>query len=169
MPSSRYLISSQTLSSAAASVTFSSIPATFDDLVLQHSSRATTGNLSLFMEINGSTSNLSVILLGADGSSAFSYKSPAEYPGEWFGYKSTSNDTSNTFGSGELYIPGYTVSRNKPFSSVSVSENNSSTAYMSAAAKLWSNTAAITSITIYGQSGDLASGSSFYLYGLKSS
>jgi len=160
------LINSNVLASSAASVTFSAIPATYTDLVIRHSTRATTSNLSLFMKINGATTGLSVTLLGADGGSAFSYRSPAEYPGEWFGYKSTSGDTANTFGSGELYIPSYTVSQNKPFSSVSASENNSTTAYMAAAAKLWSNTAAITSIELYGQTGDLASGSSFYLYGI---
>jgi len=169
MPSSRYLISSQTLGSAAASVTFSSIPATYTDLVIRHSSRATTSNLSLFMKINGATTGLSVTLLGGDGGSAFSYRSPADYSGEWFGYKSTSGNTANTFGSGELYIPSYTASQNKPFSSVSASENNGTTAYMAAAAKLWSNVAAITSIELYGQSGDLDTGSSFYLYGIKNS
>ena len=160
------LISSNVLSSSAASVTFSAIPATYTDLVIRHSSRATTSNLSLFMKINGATTGLSVTLLGGDGSSAFSYRSPADYSGEWFGYKSTSGNTANTFGSGELYIPSYTASQNKPFSSVSASENNGTTAYMAAAAKLWSNTAAITSIELYGQSGDLDTGSSFYLYGI---
>ena len=169
MPSTYTLIKGETIGSSAASYTFTAIPSTFTDLVVRHSTRATTSNLSLFIKINGATTGLSVTLLGGDGGSAFSYRSPTDYSGEWLGYKSTSGNTANTFGSGEVYIPNYTVSQNKPFSSTSVTENNASDAYIGLGAKLWSNTAAITSIEIYGQSGDLAAGSSFYLYGIKNS
>jgi hypothetical protein len=163
------LIQAQTLASSAASVTFSSIPATYTDLVLRHSSRATTSNVQLYMKVNGATTGLSVTLLGGDGGTAFSYNSPSGYPGEWLGFKDRSTDTANTFGSGEVYIPSYTVSQNKPFSTVSVTENNASDAFIGLGAKLWSNTTAITSLEIYGQSGDLATHSSFYLYGIKNS
>jgi len=162
------LIQAQTLASSQASVTFSSIPATYTDLVLRHSIRATTTNVQTYIKINTSTASQSVTLLLSDGSGVYTYRNP-DYPAEWIAYKSTSGNTANTFGSGEIYIPNYTVAQNKPFSSVSVTENNASDAFIGIGAKLWSNTAAITSLEIYGQSGDLALGSSFYLYGIKNS
>ncbi len=44
----RFLISSQTLSTAAASVTFSAIPATYTDLVLKMTTRMATGTFGEF-------------------------------------------------------------------------------------------------------------------------
>ena len=61
MPSSRILISSQTLGSSAASVTFSSIPATYTDLVLKVSVRSDVAATAdtLFMQFNSITSGYS--------------------------------------------------------------------------------------------------------------
>ena len=69
----------------------------------------------------------------------------------------------------ELYLPNYLVSANKPFSYISAQENNATTAYIYANASLWSNTAAVTSLTLTSAAGNIDTGSSFYLYGLKSS
>ena len=77
--------------------------------------------------------------------------------------------TANTFGNFELYIPNYTVSANKPYSSITSLENNTATqAYANAAiAGLWRNTAAITSITMTSDaSQSFIQYSSFYLYGI---
>lgn len=76
--------------------------------------------------------------------------------------------TANTFSNGELYIPNYAGSANKPTSWFNAQENNTTTAYINSHANLWSNTSAITSITLTASVGtnEIKSGSSFYLYGI---
>jgi len=55
----RFLISSQTLSTAAASVTFSAIPATYTDLVLKMTTRMATGTFGEFsVQFNSDSSAL---------------------------------------------------------------------------------------------------------------
>ena len=167
------LISSNVLSSSAASVTFSSIPATYTDLVVRASVRTDRSDIqdSLNLTFNGDTSAVySNTRFRGDGATATSNRSSGEaYALMAFGAVGATA-TSNTFSSVELYIPSYTVSQNKPSSAFIVGENNSATAYIAAIAPLWRNTSAITSIAFVPAVGpNFVSGSSFYLYGLKSS
>jgi hypothetical protein len=177
MPNTYTLIASNTLSTSAASVTFSSIPATFTDLVLKFSVRSTGGSNAfdhINVTFNGDTAtNYSRTYLSGDGAAASSARSTSA---SLFGMLQASDGataTSNTFSNGDLYIPSYTASQNKPISQDSAQENNSTTAFRVANAGLWRNTAAITSITLAvggsGGSTDFVSGSSFYLYGIKNS
>lgn len=171
MASSRQLISSQVLGTSASSVTFSSIPGTFKDLILRVSTRTTsagTGANSLRVYFNGSgaTTNYSLTRLNGNGATAASAAFTAQADGQ-FGWSPNDGSTANTFGSSELYIPSYTSSTNKPFSGFGLSEDNSTTAQLAATADLFSNTSAITSLTVLG-SVDFKAGSSFYLYGLSS-
>lgn len=171
MASSRYLIASQTLGSSAASVTFSSIPSTYTDLVLRASIRTTRAAVQseIYIYLNGDTaSNYSYTTLGGTGSAAFSGRVSSS-PVQAIGYVSAASATANTFGSVELYIPSYTVSQNKPLGSFGAAETNAAAVYMSADAGLWRSTATINSIQVIPDSNNFDTGSSFYLYGLKSS
>jgi hypothetical protein len=174
MPSSRFLISSQTLGSAAASVTFSSIPSGYTDLVLRMSIRnSTAGAYSATgrFRLNGDTAtNYSVTTLEGNGSSASSNRISSQTYGQltYNGYDAAGN-TASTFSSIEFYIPSYLASQNKPISTFTATENNSTTGILEADANLWRNTAAITSIEIYSDTGNFVTDSSFYLYGLKAS
>ena len=167
------LISSNTLSSSAASVTFSSIPSTYTDLVLRVSARSTRAATSNNMNyrLNAATTNYSYTYIYGSGSSAAS----ARGTGDTYQYLATmgsANSTTNTITSSELYIPSYTASINKLSSRVSAFENNSSTTWeIDAGADLYSSTSAITSITLYSGEGNFSFdvGSSFYLYGIKNS
>ena len=166
------LIQAQTLASAAATVTFSSIPATYTDLVLQLSARSTysgVGNQNLQIEFNGSAaSNYSMTWLLGTGSAASSARQAATTEG-WVGDIDTATSTANTFGSLEIYIPNYASSNKKPFSSFSVQETNATVANIKTQALLWGLTNAITSIRFKPDGGNLDVGSSFYLYGIKNS
>ena len=172
MPSSRQLISSQVLGSSVASVTFSAIPATYTDLVLRFSARTdATGAANVevlavaFNETYGT--NFSGIRVYGNGTSALSTLQTGQ-----FNYVVGVNDTAtaSTFSSAEMYIPSYLSNTNKPFLGFSVGENNATATQTVASAGLWSNTSAITSLSIKPNSGgNFLSGSSFYLYGLKSS
>ena len=173
MANTYVLISSNTLSSSAASVTFSSIPSTYTDLVLKVSARAATDTKPSAMEItlNGSTTSYSYTFLRVDSAgSPQSGRSSTTTSIRAFA-DSASDTTANTFSNAELYIPSYTASQNKPISLFSVLEDNATiTTYSpSAHAALWSVTDAITSISIKQSTGNIASGSSFYLYGIRSS
>jgi hypothetical protein len=163
------LIEAKTLASAAASVTFSSIPQTYTDLVLKISARQGAENAFNF-RLNGDSSSVySFILTGGDGSSATSSASSSVGQIVTRGIN-PSVATANTFGNAEIYIPNYTnTSYNKSISVEGVNENNATEIYMNLVAGLWSNTSAITSMEVIARAGNLVQYSTFYLYGIKNS
>lgn len=179
MPNTYTLIASNTLSSPASTITFSSIPQTYTDLIVRASTRTTSTTIfENYTEIrpNGSTTNRSMTYLNANGSTGESIRPftnwYAIYGFGGSGGGDSAGNTANTFDNYELYIPNYTGSNNKVMSGFGVAEQNSATSYMSATAGLWRNTAAITSIDIFmtaGSGGTFATNSSFYLYGIKNS
>jgi hypothetical protein len=160
------LINSNVLSSSAASVTFSSIPATYTDLVLKISARADDDTVNFRMTFNGDTAtNYSDIYLYGSGSttstgigSTTSFINPMGI--------NASSHTANTFGNAEVYIANYLASEYKSVGSYGAEENAASTAYIMIYSGLWRNTAAITSMSITPNSGNFVSTSSFYLYGI---
>ena len=165
------LISSNVLSSSAASVTFSSIPSTYTDLVLRCSTRdsADTPNTEIYIRLNGDTAtNYSSTHLWGDGSTASSLRR-SNTTGGYVVPNEPATYTTNTFANSEFYIPSYGVSQNKPISGFGAPETNATAASpLGVAATLWRNTAAITSITMYSANNFIV-GSSFYLYGIKNS
>lgn len=169
MASSRRLITSTTLSTSAASVTFSSIPATYTDLILKISARSDdAGNIgSLQLSINGTSAGHSSTEINGYNTTASSSRRSAGTR-LWFENAiDAGSTTTNTFSSVEIYIPSYLASQNKPLSGDYGAENNSASVWLrGATAGLWSNTAAITSLTFYQQGFNFVSGSTFYLYGL---
>ena len=163
------LINSNVLSSSAASVTFSAIPATYTDLVVRASARTDTAAAieSCQVQFNSDTAtNYSYVLISGNGSAASSnIYSSQNYVGSIPADAAIA--TSNTFASWEMYVPSYLVSQNKPLSVIGMQENNQTGAFIRPTAGLWRNTAAVTSITFAGVSGgNFVSGSSFYLYGI---
>jgi hypothetical protein len=171
MPVTYQLISSNVLGAAAASVTFSAIPATYTDLVLRWSARLDTTSSEVDLRFNSdSATNYSSTRIVGNGATASSSNVSSANILRFFESANYSTDTANTFNSMEIYIPSYTASQNKPFSSFVGTETNATTAYLVAQANLWRNTAAITSIVLDPiSSANFVSGSSFYLYGIKNS
>jgi hypothetical protein len=155
------LISSNTVGSGgAASVTFSSIAASWTDLIVKISARATTTTSDLKVTFNGATTSFSDIFLYNTGSATNTYIDAGI---------NDSSFTANTFSSTDLYIPNYLSSNYKSTSLDYTGETNGAGSYRWLDAGLWSNTAAITSITFTPTSGNIAQYSSFYLYGIKNS
>ena len=167
MANTYQLIEAQTLGSSAASITFSSIPATYTDLYLRVSTRLDNTDYWSGIAINGSTANFSMKNLQGSGTAA---SSASGSNGTLFLMANNSAYTANTFVSGEAYFPNYTSANYKSINTDSVMETNGPSAYMTMGAFLWSNTAAINSITLSGYGSDnFVQYSSFYLYGIKSS
>lgn len=168
MPSSRVLIASNTLGSAAASVTFSSIPGTYTDLVLKWSARCDTTTENVDIQLNAATTNYSLTQIDGYGSSGVaSSRSTTGLVGIRVYGMTNSNNTASTFGSAEFYLPNYAGSTNKPNSTFAATETNGTVALIQAVAGLRSNTDAVTSLKLQTGSGNFVAGSSFFLYGLK--
>jgi len=172
LPSTYTLISSNVLSTTAASVTFSAIPATFTDLVVRSSVRSTgtgAGVRNIYLSMNSVAANYSATQMrGLDSTASSSNRSGDS---SWIlGLSIGDGSTSNTFSNNEWYIPNYAGSASKISSNVNAAPNNTgSNQYDSAVANLQSSTAAITSLTLTDSSTGFATGSSFYLYGIKNS
>lgn len=168
------LIASVTVGSGgASSIDFTSIPGTYTDLCLKVSARNTRTDASfgyLYLTLNGSTSNFAGRFLWGNASSAASYSGTNNEINE---AQDTDYQTANTFGNTEIYIPNYASANYKSISADGVNENNSAAAdsaitYLTAS--LWSNTAAITSISLTTQATkSFKQYSSATLYGIKSS
>lgn len=160
------LIASSTAGSGGvANFDFTSIPATYTDLLVLFSGRSdrATGNATICqIEFNGNTSNYSFRHLGGDGSSAYSDSGNA---GD-IGYTNQSNNTASIFGNFAIYIPNYAGSTKKSYSSDYVMERDTTTTYSGLVAGLWDNTAAITSVKIKSAFNFLQY-STAYLYGIK--
>jgi hypothetical protein len=150
------------LNASAASVTFSNIPQSgYTDLKLVYSARTTTGGNDdeALISFNGSSTGFSQRNVYGTGSAAVSGTTPNQFAGS----VNATGSTANVFSNIEVYIPNYTSSNYKSYSIDSVAENNATAIVMRLAAGLWSNTAAITSVTL---TLGFAQYSTFSLYGL---
>jgi len=162
------LISSVTVGSGgAANIEFTSIPATYTDLKCVISARGATNQeaADVIVAFNGSSSNFIFRRLFSFQTTVYSDSGSTSN----FGQQPANAQTANTFGNGEFYIPNYTSSNYKSISADSSVETNSSSAFEFIGAALWSNTAAITSMTISGNGGNWLQYSTAYLYGIKNS
>lgn len=164
MPNTYTLLETVTVGAAgASSVTFNSIPQTgYTDLVVKMSARSTGTGLDVAVAPNGSTTGFTRRVVFGEGTNAQSNStSDSNYL-----FSDLSSYTASTFSNCELYIPNYTSANYKSFSSDNVTENNATGAYAILAAGLWSNTAAITSLTLTQSSGSFTQHSTFSLYGV---
>jgi hypothetical protein len=167
-------IASTTLVTTAASVTFSAIPATYTDLVLRFSGRTSAGSGAGYtaqIEFNGDTStNYSYRNIWNTSSTAVgSWSSSNDTYANLLGAINSNANTANTFSNCELYIPSYNSTANKPISGDTATEDNATSFTRAVTASLWRNSAAINQIKITTAASTFASGSSFFLYGIKNS
>jgi hypothetical protein len=175
MPNTYQLISSVTVGAGGVStISFSSIPQTYTDLVLKLSARSSSasGATYAYIQFNGSggTAYSQKRVYGTGSSVASNSDSNLANTGG--AMLINGNDrTANVFGSAEAYIPNYTSSINKSISIDSVEENSAtSQAYDFLSAALWANTSAITSITLTPESSaNFTQYSIASLYGIKNS
>ena len=171
MPTYTKIASNTVGSGGAASVTFSSIPQTFTDLVMKISSRqdANTNAVMLSFTFNGNATNYSRKNLYIDGTGIGNLTGSSETLSR-FAFSNSSTFTANTFTNAELYIPNYTSSNAKSVSADGTAENNATLGYISMSANLWNpaSQAAITSIAVSISSGgsSFVQYSTFTLYGI---
>ena len=164
MPATYEPISTQTLGTAVASVTFGSIPATYTDLVLiANSSTTTVGSSEINkMTFNSDTgTNYSTTTLAGDGSSASSFRATSQ------AYIRAGRNTANGdsyFVPNKIQIMNYA---NTTTYKTAIAQGPEANAYLETEVGLWRSTSAITSITLTAGSNNYKVGSTFTLYGIK--
>lgn len=168
------LISSQTLGGTTASVTFSSIPSTYNDLKLVVSARgdAAAYPVAINLKLNSDTAtNYSYTNLLGNSSAASSTRTSSQTV-DAIPNVDGASATASTFGAWEIYIPNYTSTGSKPFFGIDVVETNDATAAhaeIQANAHLYRGASGISSITLTPSSGNFVQYSTFTLYGIKNS
>ena len=164
------LIQQIELSSAQNSITFSSIPQIYTDLLVVFSLRAVSGNhpsQSISLNAYGTGTYTRLQLIGSGSAASSNTTTESEL---YLSQIPAVLNTANTFGNTQVYIPNYTGSANKTLSADLVSEQNATQAYQTITAGYWNQTAAVTSVSLqtYGRTIDLAQYSSAALYGITS-
>jgi len=167
------LISSNTLASDITSVTFSSIPQTYTDLVIRYSARTNGGGAvgdTCNITFNSDTgTNYSRVTMRSNGSVAASFIGANASSVNFHTNVNGSGGTSNTFASVEIYVPNYTSTSTRPISVSNVQEDNATRGDVYAGASQYRGSSAISSITWSAPGSLFLTGSSFYLYGIKNS
>lgn len=151
-------IATTTLGSAQTSITFSSIPSTFTDLIIVVSGTSSSG-FGTALRFNSDTgTNYSNTYLYGDGSSALSGRDSNENLG-YLGYFSTGQ--SDTI----AHIMNYA---NTTTYKTTIGRGNQAGVLTVARAMLWRSTAAINSVQLYlGGTVTFGSGTVASLYGIK--
>jgi hypothetical protein len=160
------LISSVTVgATSVANMEFTSIPATFTDLLLKIScrnDRSGSLNDAVTLQFNNDSSG--------SGKRIFGNGSAITNGASRYVIDNGPTSTANTFANIEFYIPNYRTSLNKTYSAEGVMENNATTAFATLVAGIWTSSAAITSIRIVEEVGsNFVQYSTAHLYGIKNS
>ena len=158
MPSTYDKIATNTLGSAAASVTFSSIPLTYTDLVLVQVSQITTGAGTGTIQINGDiASNYSNTFLTGNGSTATSTRNSSTVI---FSGDASATDLQTSIYSFQNYANTTT------YKTVLIRSNVASGS-LSAVVGMWRSTTALDAIKVGTNTSTFIAGSTFTLYGIK--
>jgi hypothetical protein len=173
MPNTFSLIASSTVGSGGTpNITFSSIPSTYTDLCLLlsvRSSRAGVIEDGLGIQINSSTTGYTYRIVIGQGSNGI-VNLNTTYEQTWAGAQPAATATASTFGNAQIYIPNYAGSAAKSYSTDSAGETNAGqNPGNTMGAILQSSTAAVSSLLIKVQNGNLVEFSTAYLYGIVNS
>ena len=154
-------LATQTLGSAAASVTFSSISGAYTDLVLVMRYSNASADSSFLRFNSDSGSNYSTTYLYGNGTTAGSTRES--------NYSLAYLDifTSNASGDNQISIVNIMNYANTTTYKTLINRNSHPEKGVSATVSLWRNTAAITTVYLAnGSGGNFATGSTFTLYGI---
>lgn len=156
------LIASTTLTTSTANVSFSSIPATYTDLVLVFNGQV-DANVGLVTQLNGdSAANYSTTYIRGDGSAASSGRVTGQ---NWLNWAvNMSNAGASVWTNQIWHFADY--SNTTTYKTV-LSRANNTYNQLGAGVGLWRNTAAINSISTNTAGNNFTSGSTFKLYGIE--
>jgi hypothetical protein len=160
MPATYEPIATTTLGSAASTITFSSIPATYTDLRIVYTGSVTVDGVLRTYFNNDTGANYSTTRLVGDGSAASSTR-----------FTSTNDAViSRGLGTGMCLVTtdifSYAGSTNKTLLS-QASEDKNGSGFTASFVNLWRSTSAINRVDFYVFGSTFASGTTVTLYGIK--
>ena len=162
MPITYTPIATQTLSSNAANVTFSSISGSYTDLILVMMNKVSSGTQNTLIQLNSDTgNNYSSTFLYGNGASALG----ARGSNNPYGYANYGSAVfTSTFNLQIVQFMDYSnTTTNKTF----LARGNEAASGTDAIVNLWRSTAAISTIKVYPSAQNWATGSTFTLYGIQ--
>jgi hypothetical protein len=164
MPATYEPIATTTLGSAQTTITLSSIPATYTDLVLIGYLRLASGTSSGCYRLNGDTgNNYSTISIWGDGSTASSYRN-SNISVAYFDTGTIPN-AADTFMPVILHFMNYS---NTTTNKTIIGRSSNSSSLVQESVNLYRSTSAINSIEIRNDANvNFATGSMLSLYGIK--
>lgn len=168
MPSTYEKIEARTLSSNQTTVTFSSIPSTYTDLVFIFDPATVSAGRTLFMRFNGDTAtNYSYTNLDGTGSAAASSRGSNSTSIQ---IESSNVGTASTLNASNCIVHINNYSNATTYKTALCRINNAAGSSFPGVAQivgLWRSTSAITSISITTNADQQLSGAIFTLYGIK--
>lgn len=164
MPATYESIATTTLSSAASSITFSSISSAYTDLRLVFVGQSDGASVrDMRLRFNSDTgTNYSDTFLYGDGASATS-TFDSSVTSIRIGYAAVT--TSSYIGTTQIDIFSYAGSTNKTLLANTNADANGS-GYVARTAGLWRSTSAITAVQIFPSAGNFNTGAVATLYGI---
>lgn len=165
MPATYEPIATTTLGSAASTITFSSIPATYTDLrVVFIGVRNATGSQNLQMRLNGNTSTLySYTFLDGNGSSASSAANSTQTEIDFTYLTNFNSTTAPYFATADIF--SYAGSTNKT-ALLTISNDKNGTGNATRGVGLFRSTSAITSVSLFTTLNTMPIGTTATLYGI---
>jgi hypothetical protein len=161
MPKTYTPIATQKLTTSAASITFSSVPATYTDLVIVSQPIYTTSGCQYYVQYNSDTANnYSDTVLYGNGTAAASGRDTNYFA--HFGNISSPNSTAEVQLQ-NINIMNYSNTTTFKTTIIRASEPAQG---VGAYVGLWRSTAAINSIKIYPSTSTFAAGTIMTLYGI---
>ena len=154
-------IATTTLGSAVSSYTFSSIPATYTDLILVANYGSSSSSSQSEYRVNGDTTNYSNTTISGNGSSATS----GRVTNDTVLYLNKAAYASTNIGT--TAIINFQNYANTSTYKTMLSRYGTAANEVTAGVQLWRSTSAINSITFLFDTGNILAGSTFTLYGIK--
>jgi len=157
LPTNTYTpLATVTLGGSDVDIVFSSIPATYRDLIVVFNGSTTASVVGLVLQFNADTgSNYSIVVAQGDGSSAFSGS-----------YSGTSMEVGVlTTGRGNVVSQIMDYSATDKHKTVLARGDQAGDRTRMTAGR-WANTSAITSVKVMTNANQMASGSTISLYGV---
>lgn len=169
------LIKSQTLGTASASISFTSIPITYNNLKLIICARGDTAAIAttVALTVNGdSSTKYSYTSLKGDSSAGTASSRATAATSDVSINIPASTAAALDFGTIEIFFPSYLSTSSKPFFDINTTENNSvsaGSAFITTTAHLYTGSLGINSITLVPSAGNFVANSTFRLYGISNS
>jgi predicted secreted protein len=145
---------------SSATITFSSIPGTYTDIIIMGTSKGSFNDENINIRFNSDTgANYSWTILDGNGSSASSDRNTTSNNTYIRGGVSGTSNSANIF-----QINNYA---NTTTYKTAITRANNTGARLRAVVGLWRSTSAITSISLVNDSGNFSTETTFTIYGIQ--